>query len=659
MAVEAVAAQSNRTSAVSLTANRVSGGNSDGFANLLMQSASTLGQDQNQGLANAGMTQSPADDVTAKHSKAATSRRTANTQFNALQAPVSDVSTASLDTQAMLQMPSSQEMSQTAPSSLTATSSSGSTAPAAMNRSPQPDMQEQRFIAPQSASAGSRSGGMGKTLATTGGKPGRKTESPTNQDSNSAAATKTGEETRSQTTDAAQEAQAAQAPAVTPTPAQQATAGESEGPSNSAPIDPAGAMDAATAPTTPLAPEPPLEQGAAAATTPTDTDGADGQAAQAPSSAQPNAVPGAGGQITDPATTQSPSANTGASAQTAEAAQQTSQTTAAQAAALSQIAGATPVSVKSTGTAAGESVPQQSTSQLASSAAVAAATTTTTEASASSSASVTIQDQNDLSLGVVPITPQTSGGQTGTATSSGDQGMDSRDGSSPSPFGLANAQAPFQVSTSSSAGDGTLTAAAPLTATVATAGEMVKTSPSTEGIIVSPVSAQGLAQTQETSQTGSSQTVRQTVQPSPLDQIKVQLTKSLKDGADTMSLQLHPADLGRVEVKLEMQNGQVKATVTADRPETLQLLKNDASSLQQSLNNAGLSTDANSLSFHLRDEQQQRQAAQNGQTGQNGGSSGLVSDESETDEEDGISAAQALAALQQIGDGSNGLDINV
>jgi flagellar hook-length control protein FliK len=122
-----------------------------------------------------------------------------------------------------------------------------------------------------------------------------------------------------------------------------------------------------------------------------------------------------------------------------------------------------------------------------------------------------------------------------------------------------------------------------------------------------------------------------------------------------LSVQLHPEDLGRVEIKLEMQNGQVKATVTADRPETLQLLKNDASSLQQSLNSAGLGTDANSLSFHLRGEQQQqqqRQTTQNGASGFTGGSA-------EVDEDDTAAAALAATSLQRGSSGNSGIDINV
>ncbi|HXP96374.1 MAG TPA: flagellar hook-length control protein FliK, partial [Telmatospirillum sp.] len=183
-----------------------------------------------------------------------------------------------------------------------------------------------------------------------------------------------------------------------------------------------------------------------------------------------------------------------------------------------------------------------------------------------------------------------------------------------------------------------------------------KTTPSTDTIVAGPTALQGLSQTQESAGTNATQTVRQTVQPSPVDQIKVQLSKSLKDGADTLSVQLHPEDLGRVDVKLEMQNGQVKATITADRPETLQLLKNDASTLQQSLNNAGLGTDANSLSFQLRGEQQQQQPQQ--QAGQNG-TSAFAGGSDESLEDETANALVAAAALQRTNGGNNGIDINV
>jgi flagellar hook-length control protein FliK len=151
----------------------------------------------------------------------------------------------------------------------------------------------------------------------------------------------------------------------------------------------------------------------------------------------------------------------------------------------------------------------------------------------------------------------------------------------------------------------------------------------------------------------------------PAEQVKVQVTKGLKDGSDSIDVLLHPADLGTVQVKLQMQDGQVKATITADNPQTLALLKNDAHQLTQSLQNAGFDTDSNSLNFQMRSDQQsqgsafaQQQADQGGSgaKGENGSDSGSNSSPYTTDSE---IDEQVLAATSGGGDALSGLDIKV
>lgn len=119
-------------------------------------------------------------------------------------------------------------------------------------------------------------------------------------------------------------------------------------------------------------------------------------------------------------------------------------------------------------------------------------------------------------------------------------------------------------------------------------------------------------------------TTRQTALPNTLDQIKVQVGKGLAEGKDTISVRLNPDNMGRVDIKLELQEGRVRAVVTADRPETLQLLKSDSTNLVQALQDAGLETDSSQLSFQLRGEgQEARQFA--GQREQGGSSGGKES----------------------------------
>ena len=90
------------------------------------------------------------------------------------------------------------------------------------------------------------------------------------------------------------------------------------------------------------------------------------------------------------------------------------------------------------------------------------------------------------------------------------------------------------------------------------------------------------------------------------DQVAVQIRKSLDLGNDRISIQLKPAELGKVEVRLDVgHEGRVTAVITADRADTLDLLQRDARILQHSLQDAGLRADSNSLTFELRGQGQQ------------------------------------------------------
>lgn len=85
-------------------------------------------------------------------------------------------------------------------------------------------------------------------------------------------------------------------------------------------------------------------------------------------------------------------------------------------------------------------------------------------------------------------------------------------------------------------------------------------------------------------------------------QVAVHIQRGLAAGADRISIRLHPAELGRVEVRMEVGHDKtLQAIIMVDRAETLELLSRDARSLQQALADAGLATNQDSLTFQHRE----------------------------------------------------------
>ncbi len=85
--------------------------------------------------------------------------------------------------------------------------------------------------------------------------------------------------------------------------------------------------------------------------------------------------------------------------------------------------------------------------------------------------------------------------------------------------------------------------------------------------------------------------------------VSATIQKAVKAGEDTnIKLRLDPPELGRVEVKMSIDKDNVtKIVLTAEKPETYMLLKQDVEILQRALSNAGLDADGN-LSFELASE---------------------------------------------------------
>ena len=95
--------------------------------------------------------------------------------------------------------------------------------------------------------------------------------------------------------------------------------------------------------------------------------------------------------------------------------------------------------------------------------------------------------------------------------------------------------------------------------------------------------------------------LRQHLQNLPAhEQVAVHIQRALREGTGKFSIQLSPTELGRIEVKLEIdEEKRVTASVTVERPSTLELLQRDTKGLERALHNAGLNMEGGDLSFSL------------------------------------------------------------
>jgi flagellar hook-length control protein FliK len=138
----------------------------------------------------------------------------------------------------------------------------------------------------------------------------------------------------------------------------------------------------------------------------------------------------------------------------------------------------------------------------------------------------------------------------------------------------------------------------------------------------------------------------------PLSGLAVEITANVKSGKSSFEIRLDPADLGRIDVRVQIdQNGQVTSHLTVEKAETLSMLQQDAPQLQQALNDAGLKTDGGGLQFSLRD---QSSSGQNGGNNSNPHAQRLV-----ISDEDAVPAAVAGRSYGRSLGSSGGVDIRV
>ena|GEM_PF-1354834 len=102
-----------------------------------------------------------------------------------------------------------------------------------------------------------------------------------------------------------------------------------------------------------------------------------------------------------------------------------------------------------------------------------------------------------------------------------------------------------------------------------------------------------------------------TAEPAPdIDSLAVAIAANAARGAKHFDIRLDPPELGRVDVHMSVsRDGKAEALLTADRPETLELLQRDSKTLERALKDAGLDLSNNSLNFSLKGQHRQGDGA--------------------------------------------------
>jgi len=109
------------------------------------------------------------------------------------------------------------------------------------------------------------------------------------------------------------------------------------------------------------------------------------------------------------------------------------------------------------------------------------------------------------------------------------------------------------------------------------------------------------------------------VQQLNVPQVAFEVVRQFEAGNTKFQIRLDPADLGRIDVKLDLdKSGTVNAHMVVERPETLDLMMRDQRALQQALQQAGLDTSKTSLEFSLRQNPFAGTGADTGQGGNRG-----------------------------------------
>ena len=98
----------------------------------------------------------------------------------------------------------------------------------------------------------------------------------------------------------------------------------------------------------------------------------------------------------------------------------------------------------------------------------------------------------------------------------------------------------------------------------------------------------------------------------PIQAVPVEIGLKTLAGINRFDIRLDPDDLGQIDVRLDISEGQVRAHIVVERPEALVSLQRETSQLERALEQAGFRTGDDGVSLSLRQQGQ-------GETGGRGG----------------------------------------
>jgi flagellar hook-length control protein FliK len=142
---------------------------------------------------------------------------------------------------------------------------------------------------------------------------------------------------------------------------------------------------------------------------------------------------------------------------------------------------------------------------------------------------------------------------------------------------------------------------------------------------------------------------------SAFDALALRIASHSSDGDRHFSIRLDPPELGKIEVNLNVDaHGHAQAELSADKPQTLELLQKDASTLERALKDTGLNL-SGGLAFSLKGEGR----SQAWRDSQNGRSRSLQIAGADAASANAALTARAALAAQAYGLPTSQLDIRV